>query len=346
MDLVDRYLQAVKLWLPSRHKKDIIAELADDIRSEVEEKERGLGRKLGEPELEALIMRRGRPIVAAARFQPRHSLIGPELYPIYFTALKALAVPYLVLWIVRWAYLLITSASTRAESPVALVGHAASMFWSTGLLLFGVVTLVFAIVERVQRKTHFLEAWNPRDLAPVRDSQRTHRSSSITSLALEVAFMLWWIHPQAFFTLESEGLKWSAGPTWSHLHGTFFFPVLLVALGTAVLDCVELVHPYRTRLRTGLRAATHWGVAFVALVVLAEHWPGFYAEIQVLRGPARPASEAAFVTGLTDILVYLSLASVGIGASVAFVVEAIRALRLKTSERPPLEAQSTEAFCP
>ena len=31
MELVDRYLQAVKFWLPRKEKDDIIAELSEDI---------------------------------------------------------------------------------------------------------------------------------------------------------------------------------------------------------------------------------------------------------------------------------------------------------------------------
>ena len=39
MELIDRYLQAVKFWLPETQKEDIIAELSEDIQSQIEEKE-------------------------------------------------------------------------------------------------------------------------------------------------------------------------------------------------------------------------------------------------------------------------------------------------------------------
>ncbi|PYT25011.1 MAG: hypothetical protein DMG57_26720 [Acidobacteria bacterium] len=39
MALLDRYLQAVKFWLPKAQKQDIIAELSEDIRSQIDEKE-------------------------------------------------------------------------------------------------------------------------------------------------------------------------------------------------------------------------------------------------------------------------------------------------------------------
>ena len=37
MELLDRYLQAVKFWLPKSQRDDIIAELSEDIRCQFEE---------------------------------------------------------------------------------------------------------------------------------------------------------------------------------------------------------------------------------------------------------------------------------------------------------------------
>ena len=79
MDLVDRYLQAVKFWLPRQQKQDIIAELSEDLRSQIEDRERELGRKLNYSELAGLLKQRGRPVVVANRFLPQESLIGPVL---------------------------------------------------------------------------------------------------------------------------------------------------------------------------------------------------------------------------------------------------------------------------
>jgi hypothetical protein len=34
-ELVDRYLQAVRFWLPKRQQEDIIAELSEDLHSQI-----------------------------------------------------------------------------------------------------------------------------------------------------------------------------------------------------------------------------------------------------------------------------------------------------------------------
>src|SRR5262245_42275078 len=167
VDLVDRYLQAVKMWLPAREREDISAELGEDIRSEVDEMERERGRKLSAEELEGVLRRRGRPIVAAGRFRTQGSLIGPTFFPLYLLALRAAAIPFAMLWVVRCVYLFVTSASVR-ESPVPWLMDAGTAFWTSMIVLFGWVTLIFAVLERVQSRTRFLDAWNPRGLAPVR----------------------------------------------------------------------------------------------------------------------------------------------------------------------------------
>ena len=71
MQLLERYLQAVKFWLSKEQKEDIIAELSEDIRSQIDEKETELGRKLNEVELESILKQRGRPILVANRYLPQ-----------------------------------------------------------------------------------------------------------------------------------------------------------------------------------------------------------------------------------------------------------------------------------
>ncbi len=58
MDLVDRYLQAVRFLLPRRQRDDILRELSDGIRSEVEAEEAIRGRPLRETELAELLKKK------------------------------------------------------------------------------------------------------------------------------------------------------------------------------------------------------------------------------------------------------------------------------------------------
>src|SRR5882757_7721918 len=157
MELLERYLQAVKFWLPKEQKSDIIAELSEDLRSQIEERETALGRKLGEAEVEAILKERGRPLLVANRYQPQEYLIGPVLFPIYTFVLKIVALCYLLPWVIVWVSLLSFSPAYRASHgnwvASALAGW--SSLWVVTMIAFGAVTVVFATLEQAQAKSHF-----------------------------------------------------------------------------------------------------------------------------------------------------------------------------------------------
>jgi len=71
MELIERYLQAVKFWLPKNQKQDIIAELSEDIHSQIEERESALGRELTDDDVEQILKQRGRPLLVAEKYLPQ-----------------------------------------------------------------------------------------------------------------------------------------------------------------------------------------------------------------------------------------------------------------------------------
>src|SRR5690349_3970708 len=88
MEILDRYLKAVKLWLPSEQRQDIIAELSEDLHSQIEDRESELGRPLNNAEVDAILKKLGPPMLVAQRYLPQRSLIGPALFPTYWFVLR------------------------------------------------------------------------------------------------------------------------------------------------------------------------------------------------------------------------------------------------------------------
>src|SRR5882672_981392 len=88
MDLLDRYLQAVKKHLPWKGQDDIIAELRANLEAQLEDKQAELGRPLTIAEVEAWLKQMGPPMHVAARYQPQQSLIGPAVFPTYWFVLR------------------------------------------------------------------------------------------------------------------------------------------------------------------------------------------------------------------------------------------------------------------
>ena len=256
MELVDRYLNAVKFWLPRAQQDDIITELSEDVRSQIEEREAELGRKLNEAEVGGILKQLGRPLLVANRYLPPQHLIGPILFPIYQFVLKIVMVCYLVPWVLVWIGLMIFNPAYRAEhSGAALLGTLASFwssFWLTAFISVGVVTLVFAVLERVQAKTGFVDEWNPHKLPPMRDPNRIPRSCSVLELVGGVVFMTWWLNVTWSQTvLEFSQLKITLVPVWRY----FWWGFLLVSAVNVAVSGVNLFRPYWTRIRASMRLA-------------------------------------------------------------------------------------------
>ena len=260
MELINRYSQAVKFWLPKAQQDDIIAELSEDIRSQIDDKEAELRRELNEAEIEAILKQMGSPVVVANRYLPQQHLIGPLLFPIYQFVLKIAMLCYLVPWILMRIGLMSSSPAYRAahsgRALLGVLGSFWSSFWLTAFISVGVVTIVFAVLERSQAYTKFLVDWDPRKLPAVRDPKRIPRSSSVFELAVGLVFIVWWVSAVGFRTVfkfpGATGPTITLAPIWLY----FLCGFLLVSLANVAISGVNLFRPSWTRLRAGFRLAT------------------------------------------------------------------------------------------
>jgi hypothetical protein len=107
MELLDRYLQAVKRHLPWQRQDDIIAELRANLESQLEDKEAELGRPLNTGEMEAWLKQMGPPMQVAARYQPQQYLIGPAVFPTYWFVLRTAFLWALIIYSIVSAVLIV-----------------------------------------------------------------------------------------------------------------------------------------------------------------------------------------------------------------------------------------------
>jgi hypothetical protein len=251
MDLLDRYLQAVKFWLPKSQQDDITAELREDLQSRIEEREAELGHPLDEAAIAEVLRSCGRPILVASRYQSRQQLIGPLLFPAYLLVLKIALAWYLVPWSLIWISLMIFNPAYRASHPVLpTLARAWGHFWIAGLSTFAVVTIIFAIIERVQAKTGSLERWDPRKLPPRRDSRIIKRSSSITEIIANLVLALWWAGGWASDVFLLAGnVQIVVAPLWTRIVTL----LVLTCVANIALAVYNLFHPAWTRTRAWLR---------------------------------------------------------------------------------------------
>jgi hypothetical protein len=263
MELLDRYLQAVGFWLPRAQKQDIIAELSEDIRSQIEEQEDKLGHPLNDSEMSAILKQVGPPVFVASRFLPQQSLIGPVLFPIYRLVLKIAMLGYLIPWMLVWIGMMIFSQNYRTEHySHGLIGVAASLWtslWLNAFIALGVVTIVFAVLERTQTLTAALQNWDPQKLPAVRDPRRVPRSSSIAELIFAIIFLLWWVDTFSSQTIRFASVQITLATVWR----TFFWGFLFVSIVNVALAAMNLSLPHWTRTRASIRLASDCAGSFL-----------------------------------------------------------------------------------
>lgn len=291
MELLDRYLHAVEFWLPKRQRQDIIAELSEDLRSQIEDKEATLGRKLEDAEVETILKRCGSPLMVALRYRPQQYLIGPTLFPVYSFVLTILLlgciVPRTVIWFV---FLLVDPAHAGYL-------HLENMV-STLVFFAFFTTAAFAILEKTGALSETLNTWNPRKLPAVRERKRIPRSSSLFEIAGLVALTLWFtstFKPDTVF--ELLGAQITVAPGWEAI----FWSFMLSTAGGLAIAVANLFRPYWTPLRATLRLVVDVLGAVVFCWFLKAH------VLLTITAPSLPATKATILTGVINILLLRTL---------------------------------------
>jgi hypothetical protein len=317
MKLLDRYLKSVRWWLPKDQREDIIAELSEDIRSQIEDRQAELGRELSEEELAAILERIGRPEKVAQRYLPQRYLIGPAWFPIYRFVLKLVLVVYLVPWLAVWLSLVLFDPAYRAAHPgLALFGTLESL-WNLVLAAFALITMVFALLERSRVKAEEPAEWNARELPDARDEDRIPRFNSLGELAGYMVFALWWA--DLLPTPSVPELLIKLAPIWH----TLYWPILLLTLAKAALAGANLIRPHWTRLRSGLHLVIESASLVLLLLLLRA---GTWVTVAILHQPLAKPEELAKLETLErwiNINVGITLAVI----AVAILFQGIRAAR-------------------
>lgn len=245
MDLIDRYLQAVGFWLPRDQKEDILAELSEDLYSQVEEREAELGRPVEQSEIEALLKKRGRPDMVAGGYLPKQSLISPILFPAYKLTVKLAAACYFIPWFLVWLGMLIFSPQRLGAPSVAGLFHSLAPLWPTAWILFGVITFIFAVLDRLAIQQKILQNWKPSKLPKVRTQkqiQQKRRREAIGGI-IAGAFGLVWLLAVPnfpFLILGPAAFLLKPAPIWH----VVYLPILItLILGIAEHICVLLPLP-------------------------------------------------------------------------------------------------------
>ncbi len=262
MQLIERYIEAVKFWLPRKQQDDIAAELHANLIAQAEDKEAELGRPLNEEEEVAILKQVGAPPLVAARYREERrtvtigqQLIGPVVFPFYWVAIKATLSLLVVLG-------LVTAAALAFQDDGNLTRQIAQAGWRLpGLALPALllVTIFFAGLDYALVKFRFFADWDPRTLSALDRTKHTvPLATSIAGIVVQTVFIVWWLSLPNFSTGILGHLR--LAPIWQ----TLYLPTLLIAVAILGQHLGTLLRPRWTWLPPAVGAVT----SLAALVVI------------------------------------------------------------------------------
>jgi hypothetical protein len=275
MDLLERYLQAVGQHLPAKSKNDTLAELRANLLAQIEAREEELGRPLIETELAAILEEHGRPMLVAMRYLPQQSLIGPELFPIYWITMKK-SLPLLLLAYAAVQVVALVFQGGSGFNPGAAIGHLPFVL----LTFWAWITLAFAVFEfahgRYFAEIKVSKRWNPFDMPPLAvPGKRQSRASGLADLIVHVLAIAWLLAiPYKPVLLVGPGLGYLRGlpvgltPEW-HI---FYWQIITLLALMLPLKAAGL-YVSQIKWRNGLQIAEQvLGIGILAVLVEAQSY--------------------------------------------------------------------------
>ena len=290
MDLVDSYVNAVAKGLPEEQRADIIGELSEDIRSEMDERQKDLGRPLTQDEQESLLKKRGNPWLLAARYRQDNrsvafgrQIIGPVLYPFYVKVLSFnLGLTFLIVGGIFFAL--------RLAGQNISVGDMVSTCTLQFFIQFSVVTLIFSVVE--QNLAKHPDRWHIKgmggkfrlDLNIERDIQvrmeqarmgsqmrGVSRFESVSIIVASAVALVWWSSVQShpFLIFGPAAALFNLAPIWHQI----YFPIVVLTDLEIVRAVINLARPDWTQFRALARVILQaGGLAVMWFAMKAGSW--------------------------------------------------------------------------
>jgi hypothetical protein len=254
MKKVDEYLGSIRTMLPVAERDVILAELREEITSQVEEQ--------GEEKVDAILAKFGHPMVVAGRYQAGkgtvtfgRELIGKELYPFYIRTLKV------TLGISSVLFVLIVSV---VRTFVGMSdGDAVGAFFLHVGIQFLVLTGVFSGIQW-QVSVRPAEKVGLSESSKARNRVRFEAVAELIVLAMLLPWMQAILGPT---TIPLAGVLLS--PVW---HDAYWL-VMGATLVTMVVSGLVAIRPDMQRWRQGVRvAATVVGIGTLAYLVSHGPW--------------------------------------------------------------------------
>ncbi len=178
MELVDRYVLEVRRHLPRDIRDDVAREIGSSIDDAIDARVSETG---GSPdEAAAVVLKEFGPPkkIAQSYLSPSLCLIGPRLYRPYIRTLKISIIgAYAIMLAFILTYLI--SGNVGPDLFLKAILDATGRFPFRALFIFGLVTAVFALIERFGSPRTAEGEWDPESLPPIAGAIKVNRAGLI-----------------------------------------------------------------------------------------------------------------------------------------------------------------------
>jgi hypothetical protein len=297
-DLQERYLHAIRRALPAAKADDIVAELRDVLATQQEAREDALDRPLTEAETAAMLKEFGHPLVVASRYRPQQWLIGPDVFPFYWFVMRIVLLVIVGVDVAGG----IARVLFSHQPPFQVFAQSWGSLCVSLLMTVGVLTVVFAIMERTGFPADHVKQWKPEQLPEVEDARKSVWESAF-EVGAGIVAILWWVG-LIHVPWSNGGSEFRMDP--APIFAALYWPVLVLMAARLVENLVDWLRPGWRAVRGLLSVGTtSGGLAILAMLYRAGTW----VTVTPLSMPAAQAADLANSVNLA-----LKIAIVAVGA--------------------------------
>jgi hypothetical protein len=184
MELIDRYVFEVGRHLPRKQRADIQVELKSTLVDTLE------ARVEGEPSQEdeiELLKEFGPPNKVAASYWPQGQfLIGPSLFPLFR---MVVSITLLVFVIVQLVLVGISLVFNQEVFTFLTLLDILSEMLGSAFTAFGIIVIVFAILQRFDVKPDEDDEWDPLELPQVEPQDTVNRTGTVVGITFSLVII-------------------------------------------------------------------------------------------------------------------------------------------------------------
>jgi tetratricopeptide (TPR) repeat protein len=261
MNAINRYVEAVKRYLPDEKSDDIGDEIRSTLEGQLEEAQNAKGASLDKTEINTLLRDFGHPFKTASECLDQKPLIGESLWPIYKKCMMFLLLFFLIAYTFSLTY-------GNSDADDGLWTDYRGGLISIALWCFATITLAFYFAKVAWTKFDPLSNWNPDRLPDPPAADYSIVPGYPVTLYTSVIYITFWMVQFIIMCHINNDYSWLviSGQSENDWFTVVFWVKVITVLNT-LIHTSTLVWTYWSRLKVAFWAAG--GVMETAVLVFA-----------------------------------------------------------------------------